>query len=66
MKYPSIQNFINGKFVSASTTKTMDVISPLNGSHLSTIPMSAYKDLDDEIKSSVEDETYDFLSPRKI
>ncbi|MBW7951097.1 MAG: CoA-acylating methylmalonate-semialdehyde dehydrogenase [Chitinophagaceae bacterium] len=52
MKYPAIQNFINGKFVSASTTKTMDVISPINGSHLSTVPMSAYKDLDDAVRAA--------------
>ena len=52
MKYPAIQNFINGKFVSASTTKTIDVISPINGSHLSTVPMSSYKDLDDAVKAA--------------
>lgn len=52
MKYPAIQNFINGKFVSASTTKTMDVISPLNGSHLSTVPMSAYNDLDNAVRAA--------------
>lgn len=52
MKYPAIQNFINGKFVSASTTRTIDVISPINGNHLSTVPMSAYKDLDDAVKAA--------------
>lgn len=52
MKYPAIQNYIDGKFVSASTSKTMDVISPLDGNHLSTVPMSAYKDLDDAVKAA--------------
>ena len=52
MKYPAIQNYINGKFVSASTSRTMDVISPLDGTQLSTVPMSAYKDLDDAVKAA--------------
>jgi len=46
MKYPAIQNYINGQFVAASTTKTMEVISPVDGQLLSTVPMSAAKDLD--------------------
>jgi malonate-semialdehyde dehydrogenase (acetylating) / methylmalonate-semialdehyde dehydrogenase len=52
MKYPAIQNYIDGKFVSASTSKTMDVISPLDGNHLSTVPMSSRKDLDDAVKAA--------------
>ena len=52
MKYPAIQNYIDGKFVSASTSRTMNVISPLDGIQLSTVPMSAYKDLDDAVKSA--------------
>ena len=46
MKYPAIQNYINGQFVDASTTKTIEVISPVDGQLLSTVPMSAAKDLD--------------------
>jgi malonate-semialdehyde dehydrogenase (acetylating) / methylmalonate-semialdehyde dehydrogenase len=49
MKYTPIQNYINGKYVAASTSKTMDVVSPLDGNHLSTVPMSSYKDLDDAV-----------------
>jgi malonate-semialdehyde dehydrogenase (acetylating)/methylmalonate-semialdehyde dehydrogenase len=52
MKYPAIQNYINGKFVPASTTKIMNVISPLDGNLLSTVPMSSAKDLDDAVKSA--------------
>lgn len=52
MKYPAIQNYIGGKFVSASTSKTMDVISPLDGNHLSTVPMSSDKDLDNAVKAA--------------
>ncbi len=46
MKYIPVQNFINGQFVDASTTKTLPVISPIDGNELSTVPMSASADLD--------------------
>lgn len=52
MKYAPIQNFINGSFVNASTTQTLDVISPVDGNHLSTVPMSSSKDLDDAVKAA--------------
>ncbi len=52
MKYASTQNFINGSFVNASTNKTLDVISPIDGNHLSTVPMSASIDLDDAVKAA--------------
>ena len=52
MKYAPIQNFINGSFVNASTTKTLDVISPIDGNRLSTVPMSSSKDLDDAVKAA--------------
>ena len=52
MKYSAIQNYIGGKFVDASTSKTMDVISPLDGNYLSTVPMSSSKDLDDAVKAA--------------
>jgi malonate-semialdehyde dehydrogenase (acetylating)/methylmalonate-semialdehyde dehydrogenase len=52
MKYAPIQNYINGQFVQPSTTKTMDVISPLDGNNLSTVPMSSSKDLDDAVKAA--------------
>jgi len=46
MKYQPVQNFINGEFVHAASHKAMDVISPLDGTLLSTVPMSVTKDLD--------------------
>ncbi|MBS4042569.1 MAG: CoA-acylating methylmalonate-semialdehyde dehydrogenase [Chitinophagaceae bacterium] len=52
MKYQPIQNFINGKFVNASTSKTLDVISPIDGNQLSTVPMSSSKDLDDAVQAA--------------
>lgn len=52
MKYSAIQNYINGQFVSASTSRTMDVISPIDGKLLSTVPMSSYQDLDSAVQAA--------------
>lgn len=52
MKYPPVQNYINGKFVPASSDRKLDVISPVDGSHLSTVPMSTAKDLDAAVKAA--------------
>ena len=52
MKYPSIQNFINGHFTAPSTTKTIDVISPINGELLSTVPLSSASDLDNAVAAA--------------
>ena len=52
MKYSPTQNFINGKFVDASTTKSMDVVSPIDGTLLSKVPMSSSKDLDEAVAAA--------------
>ncbi len=52
MKYPAIRNYINGQFVSTSSERTMQVISPIDGNLLSTVPMSAPSDLDDAVKAA--------------
>ena len=52
MKYPPLQNYINGKFVNASSLRTLDVISPIDGNLLSTVPMSTAKDLDNAVKAA--------------
>ncbi|HEX2629122.1 MAG TPA: CoA-acylating methylmalonate-semialdehyde dehydrogenase [Chitinophagaceae bacterium] len=52
MKYPAIQNYINGQFVAPSTSRTLQVISPIDGNLLSTVPMSASKDLDAAVKAA--------------
>jgi malonate-semialdehyde dehydrogenase (acetylating)/methylmalonate-semialdehyde dehydrogenase len=46
MKYAPVQNYINGQFVNASSARTLDVISPIDGNLLSGVPMSTAKDLD--------------------
>jgi malonate-semialdehyde dehydrogenase (acetylating)/methylmalonate-semialdehyde dehydrogenase len=52
MKYVPVQNYINGKFVDASSSRSLDVISPLDGNLLSKVPMSAAKDLDEAVKAA--------------
>ena len=52
MKYAPIQNYINGQFVAASTSKTLEVISPVDGQLLSTVPLSAAKDLDAAVQAA--------------
>ena len=46
MKYPSIKNFVNGEFVVPAGKGTMEVVSPLDGTLLSTVPLSLASDLD--------------------
>jgi len=52
MKYAPVQNFVNGQFVSASTDQTLPVVSPLDGSLLSAVPLSTPKDLDAAVRSA--------------
>src|SRR6266550_4689395 len=52
MKYSPVQNYINGKFVNASSTRSLDVISPIDGNLLSKVPMSTAKDLDTAVKAA--------------
>ncbi|QEC68260.1 CoA-acylating methylmalonate-semialdehyde dehydrogenase [Panacibacter ginsenosidivorans] len=54
MKYNPVQNYINGKFVDATTDKTLDVISPLDGTRLSTVPLSSSDDLNKAVKAAKE------------
>ena len=52
MKYTPVQNFINGQFVNSTGARTLEVISPLDGNQLSTVPMSTSKDLDSAVKAA--------------
>lgn len=54
MKYKKTQNFINGRFVDAGTDRKLDVISPIDGTLLSTVPMSTGKDLNDAVIAAKE------------
>lgn len=52
MKYSATQNFIGGRFVAADTTTTLEVVSPLDGTLLSTVPLSVATDLDAAVQAA--------------
>jgi malonate-semialdehyde dehydrogenase (acetylating) / methylmalonate-semialdehyde dehydrogenase len=52
MKYNHIQNFINGKFVASNSTRSLQVISPLDGTELSKVPMSDTTDLNNAVTAA--------------
>lgn len=52
MRYPPIQNFIGGQFVSAASSRTLNVISPCDGRALSTVPLSSADDLNQAVNAA--------------
>jgi len=53
MKYPLIQNYINGKFVTSSPDlRSLEVISPIDGNLLSAVTMSTATELDTAVKAA--------------
>lgn len=52
MKYPAIQNYINGQFVDPLTDQTLAVVSPVDGTLLSTVPLSTAGDLDAAVEAA--------------
>jgi malonate-semialdehyde dehydrogenase (acetylating) / methylmalonate-semialdehyde dehydrogenase len=52
MKYAPVQNFIGGKFISASSADSLPVQSPIDGSILSTVPLSGQQDLDEAVATA--------------
>lgn len=52
MKYPEVRNFIGGQFVQPKTSRSLDVISPIDGTPLSKVPMSTADDLNEAVKSA--------------
>jgi malonate-semialdehyde dehydrogenase (acetylating) / methylmalonate-semialdehyde dehydrogenase len=52
MKYNPTQNFINGQLVSPQTDKHLNVISPVDGNLLSTVPLSAAADLNQAVAAA--------------
>jgi malonate-semialdehyde dehydrogenase (acetylating) / methylmalonate-semialdehyde dehydrogenase len=45
MQYPPVQNYVGGRFVDANTSRSLNVVSPLDGNQLSKVPMSTASDL---------------------
>lgn len=54
MKYPAVKNFIHGQFIDVENSDTLNVISPLDGQLLSTVPMSTSSDLNTAVSSAKE------------
>ena len=52
MKYAPVQNYINGQFINAQTADDLNVVSPVDGSLLSTVPLSGVADLNDAVASA--------------
>lgn len=48
---PEVKNFINGKF-ERNGSASMDIISPLDGSRISTLPLSGDRDVDAAVKAA--------------
>ena len=52
LKYPKVQQFINGRFVDTPDDPYLEVISPLDGSLLSTVPLSTAETLDQAVQAA--------------
>ncbi len=52
MKYQRVKNYYNGQFVDSTATGDLDVISPLDGDLLSTVPMSTSAELNAAVASA--------------
>jgi malonate-semialdehyde dehydrogenase (acetylating)/methylmalonate-semialdehyde dehydrogenase len=50
MKYPRVQNFINGRFVPSENPENIDLISPVNGEKISEVPISTIIDLNEAVQ----------------
>jgi malonate-semialdehyde dehydrogenase (acetylating)/methylmalonate-semialdehyde dehydrogenase len=49
--HPQVKNYIGGKF-SASVNKKIDVLSPIDGTVISTVPLSTINDLNEAVLSA--------------
>ena len=52
MKYPKVKNYYNGEFVESSSGDDLNVVSPIDGSLLSTVPMSTTDELNAAVASA--------------
>ena len=50
-KQPKVKNYINGKFID-DIKESMEVISPLDGSVISSLPISNSNDLDQAVSAA--------------
>jgi malonate-semialdehyde dehydrogenase (acetylating)/methylmalonate-semialdehyde dehydrogenase len=52
VKYGKVRNFYNGEFVDSASTQTDEVTSPLDGTQLSSVPMSTLGELNAAVASA--------------
>ena len=52
MKYPAVRNFINGQFIHIDNRDKLQIISPIDGTLISEVPMSISDDLDQAVNSA--------------
>jgi malonate-semialdehyde dehydrogenase (acetylating)/methylmalonate-semialdehyde dehydrogenase len=52
MKYPEVKNYVDGKLLPNKGDKFLEVISPVDGTLLSRVPLSSRADLDEAVISS--------------
>lgn len=52
MKYTPVHNFINGNFVAPKTSRLLDVVSPVDGELLSSVPMSSLAELNEAVAAA--------------
>lgn len=50
-KYPEVKNYVSGKF-KTDGKKSLNVLSPLSGKIISTVPLSSANELDEAVKSA--------------
>ena len=52
MKYTHVRNYINGQFADTLSARSMEVISPIDGTVLAMLPLSTKKDLDMAVEAA--------------
>jgi malonate-semialdehyde dehydrogenase (acetylating) / methylmalonate-semialdehyde dehydrogenase len=52
MKYAPVQNYIHGQFIDSTSSRSLSVVSPLDGTVLSSVPLSTAGDLDTAVKAA--------------
>lgn len=52
MKYEKVKNFYGGSFVESVSSEFSDVVSPINGNLLSSVPMSTADELNEAVESA--------------
>ena len=51
-KYPSVRNFIGGRFIPGEAQASLDVVNPSDGSLLSRVPLSSSPDVDTAVRAA--------------